>query len=403
MTAGARAGAGKVVVVGAGIAGTGAAFAASGAGASVTVVDGGPGASVLATGAIDFVDWQSGRSSDMPTVEIEAFFAAAGGYILAPNARLATTSGVVRRAAGHDASLIDVSRAGYGRVGVVECDRPGWHARALAGAWGGRFELLAATVLRYADERALPDAEFAARHDDDERVAWLGARLREALGRRGGAFGALVLPPSLGVRRCRAQELSELAGVPCGEASGLPGGPAGIRFEHARDRLLSARRIDVVRARATRVERTDSHWRVSTDGGSLDAAAVVVATGSLLGGGIAYRSLDAEALAGRRAAARPPVHLTLEAPLKLGARGRALERPSSSFGWAPETFAWPLAAEPVLDALGVLVDADGGGAPGGLFAAGEVVADAPRTWLQSLASGLRAGGASARAAAWTRG
>ena len=35
-------------------------------------------------------------------------------------------------------------------------------------------------------------------------------------------------------------DLSRLVGVPCGEATGMPGGPAGLRFERARDRALAA-------------------------------------------------------------------------------------------------------------------------------------------------------------------
>jgi hypothetical protein len=50
-----------------------------------------------------------------------------------------------------------------------------------------------------------------------------------------------------------------------------------------------------------------------------------------------------------------------------------------------------------MERVGVLCGADGAVAPG-LHVAGEIVADAPRTWLQSLESGVRAGVAAARAA-----
>ena len=50
----------------------------------------------------------------------------------------------------------------------------------------------------------------------------------------GGRLRALVLPPCLGIERARARELLDIAGIPCGEAIGLPGGPAGLRFERAR-------------------------------------------------------------------------------------------------------------------------------------------------------------------------
>jgi hypothetical protein len=47
----------------------------------------------------------------------------------------------------------------------------------------------------------------------------------------------------------------------------------------------------------------------------------------------------------------------------------------------------------LLDHVGIATDEDGrvtAGGPG-LFAAGELVADRPRTWLDALATGARAG------------
>jgi thioredoxin reductase len=49
-----------------------------------------------------------------------------------------------------------------------------------------------------------------------------------------------------------------------------------------------------------------------------------------------------------------------------------------------------------MDRVGVLAT-DSGHAGDGLYAAGEIVADAPRTWLSALESGARAGAAAARA------
>ncbi len=106
--------------------------------------------------------------------------------------------------------------------------------------------------MRYSEERALPDAEFAARHDDDARLGWLAERLREALAIEfgGDAVAGLVLPPSLGIDRARADQLSGLVGLPCGEPVGMPGGPAGLRFERARDRALGAAGVERVEGRA---------------------------------------------------------------------------------------------------------------------------------------------------------
>src|SRR5581483_9589235 len=221
-----------------------------------------------------------------------------------------TTAGVVRAAAGHDVALLDVSAGGSGPIGVVDCDRPGWDARALARAWGDGFEVVEATVLRHTDERRLPDADFAARHDEPERLAWLGARLREALERRSDRFAALVLPPCLGQRQARARELSEIAGVVCGEAIGLPGGPAGRRFEYARERALAGARVSLSRTRAHLLTRTQHGWRVHDDGQVSDVGAVVVATGGLLGGGIEYSSPTAAEVTEGRPLPAPALRMT---------------------------------------------------------------------------------------------
>lgn len=381
----------SVAVIGAGIAGTGAAWAAARGGADVVLFDGGPGASLLATGALDF---EAQAGTELPA-GIAAFLDAFGGYRVAPNVRLLTTAGVVRSAAGHDASLLDVSAANGGPVGVVDCDRPGWDARALARAWGDRFEVVEASVLRHTDERVLPDADFAARHDEPERVAWLGARLREARGARSGRLAALVLPPCLGQRRARARELSEVAGIACGEAIGLPGGPAGLRFENRRDEVLAGLRVRHLRARVHQVARPKRHWQILDDHYVVEVAAVVIATGGLLGGGIEYRSPTmVDVIEARTPPA--PLRMSLACPLVVGVDGKPLEPASSTYGAVPEGLAWPSAAHPLLERAGVLLDGEGRGPAPELFAAGDVVADAPRTWLRALSDGLRAGAAAAR-------
>ena len=244
------------------------------------------------------------------------------------------------------------------------------------------------------DERALPDADFAARHDDESRLAWLAERLREARAARsdGEAMAGFVLPPSLGVERARAAELSRRVGLPCGEALALPGGPSGLRFERARDRALSSAGVRRVRTRARQVEpRHDrsegGSWRVTFDDGSpLDADAVVLAAGGLLGGGIEYAPSEAIRAAALPPSANAPLRASLDAPLRLGAHGRALEVPGSLFGLAPEHIAWPFSADGLLDARRRARRRRRplrGAAPG-LFAAGEIVADAPRTWLRAL-------------------
>jgi glycerol-3-phosphate dehydrogenase subunit B len=395
-----------VVVVGAGVAGTAAALAAASSGASVTIVDGGTGASTLSTGAIDLVPWHlADGPRPAPTQELRAMVDALGAYRLPDGgSRVLTTAGLVRPAAGHDSALLDVAAIPKGRIGVVRCGRPAWDARCLARAWGDRFEPVEVPALRLADEHVIPDADFAARHDDQERLGWLSERLRDALARAGGTFAGIVLPAALGLEYPRAHALSTLVGVRCGEASGLPGGPSGLRFERARDRTLLAAGVKKLVAVATTVERKDlrgpsaARWRVTTRaGGALDADAVVLAPGGLLGGGIEYSPSETMLASVLPPRARPPFRLTIEAPLALGSRGRPLDLPGSLFGVAPESLAWPFVDDPLVCRVGVLVAVDGAAEAVGVYAAGEIVADAPRTWLGSLASGIRAGASAARA------
>jgi glycerol-3-phosphate dehydrogenase subunit B len=402
----------RVVVVGAGIAGTGAALAATRAGAQATIVDGGTGASTLATGAIDAEPWEtSGPAAPLPAGVCAVLDALASHRTPSGGARLVTTAGIVRPARGYDAALLDVAPVARGHVAVVGCAR--WDAAALARAWSGagerstgaraseparstRFTVVEAAILRLADERAMPDADFAARHDDEARLGWMAERLRDALSRTDARFDALVLPPALGVDRARADALSKLVGLPCGEAMALPGGPSGLRFEASRDRALARAAVHRVQSRATRVGRVAGGWCVEADGGDpIVADALVVATGGLVGGGLAYTPSDAMPSSVLPPYARPTFHATLDAPFMIGAHGRVLELPGSLYGVAPESIAWPFVPEgSTFERAGVLCEADGRVAEG-LYVAGEIVADAPRTWLAALASGGRAGAAAA--------
>jgi glycerol-3-phosphate dehydrogenase subunit B len=378
-----------IVVVGAGVAGSGAAIAAAQAGARVTLVDGAAGASTLWTGAID-------AGAD-PSDEVRAV-AGRLGVVLGPSA-IATTTGLVRRVGGHEAGILDLLPLLQDRtVGVVRCERPGWHASALVRTGGSGLVLLDATMLRLVDERLVPDADFAARHDDPDRLGWLSDRLRSALQRAGRPVHALLLPPSLGLDRARADELSRLVGIPCGEATGVPGGPPGLRFERARNRALASAGVAVVAGRATSVATAAGNpdrWTVRLEDRELDAEAVVLATGGLVGGGLEYQPSEAMLAAALPPTARPAFRCTIDAPVRLGAHGRPLEVPGTIFGVAPESIAWPLSRDALMDRVGVLCDEAGHAAPR-LYAAGELVADTPRTWLRALESGVRAGLAAAR-------
>jgi glycerol-3-phosphate dehydrogenase subunit B len=387
----------EVLVVGGGIAGTAAALAAARAGVQVTLVDGGTGASTLSTGALDSAHWQD-PAAELPPLSPAArqVLDGLGGYVLPDGgARLVTISGIVRPARGHDAALLDVHALAAKRIAVVACDRPGWNAAALSRAWGDDYQPVNAVLIRHADERVLPDADFAARHDDDARLQWLAERLREALARAGAQVAAIVFPPCLGLERQRAGALTDLVGVRCGEALGLPGGPSGLRFERARDRALAAASVQYVRGRASGVAPRGNGWHIDMeDGRSAESDAVVLAVGGLIGGGIEYAPAESIVASALPPFARPPFRLAIDAPVALGAHGRKLELPGSLFGKPPESIAWPFVNDALMDRVGILADVDGRAAPG-LFVAGDLRADRPRAWLDVLATGAAAGTAAA--------
>jgi glycine/D-amino acid oxidase-like deaminating enzyme len=380
-----------LIVVGGGVAGAGAALAAARAGARVTLVDGGTGASMLWTGAVD----ASGEASDEVRLVAEAM-----GVVLGASA-IATSTGLVRSVGGHDAGVLDVLPLLRDRtVGVVRCDRPGWDGDMLVRTAGSGMVVVPASLLRMADERLVPDAELASRHDDPDRLYWLSERLRHAIGRAGRPVHALLLPPCLGLEQSRAAALSELVGVRCGEATSLPGGPVGLRFERARNRALAAAGVTVVPGRVIAVQASAAaadRWTVRLEDGELDADVVILAAGGLIGGGLEYQPSEAMLAAALPPEARPIFRCTVDAPVRVGAHGRPLDVPGSLFGVAPESIAWPLSRDALMDRVGVLCD-DIGHAAARLYAAGELVADAPRTWLRSLDSGVRAGLAAAREA-----
>lgn len=409
----------SVVVIGGGIAGTAAALAAARAGASVTLVDGGTGASVLAGGAKDERDWED-EPPEAPDATLaplderaRAVVDALGGTrVTDRRALVVVTTGLVRPARGVDAALLDLASLPGGAVLVPDVEHGAWDARSLARTWsasertkdrGLRFVAGHAKLLAHTEERSFADAELAARHDDDARLAWLAERLREARTALARELVAIVLPPWLGVARERATALSALMGVPCGEALGGVGGPAGLRFEHSRDRAFAAAGVVVLAGRASLVTRhadDDDHpWHVHVAKGRLDCDAVVLATGGILGGGLEYTPAGAYLANALPDTPRPLVRVTLDAPVRLGAFGRALAEPSSLFGGAPETHAWPYVREPLLDHAGVMVHDAGevkGAAPG-LYATGEVAAGPAHTWLAALTHGARAGDAAGRA------
>ena len=421
----------RVLVVGGGAAGLAAVFAAARGGAEVELIDAGVGASGLQTGAVDAQPWETlalaaSALADLPRAAplpdaLTDFVRALDLWDLAavgaPLSVLATEAGRLRWARGRDRALLDVSRLHDGaRVMLPRADRPEWDADALARALStdplARRRELAfcacdADPLRHTGEERIATADLASRHDRDDRQEYLRGTLARMLDREraaGRRADAVLVGPWLGVGTERATSLGARLGVPVGEIVSVAGGPAGLRFETARARMLAELGVErqladamsltregreIVVALRPRSEPRSSETRADT---------VVLAIGGLLGGGLRYEPAEHGAPRSTPPAGRVPFVTSVVAPVALAALGAPVELTSSTSGPVLDEIGWPMAGRPgVLEAVGIRCEPSGLAATG-VYAAGDAVADRPRTLLEAVASGLRAGDAAYRAA-----
>ena len=375
----------KLLVLGAGFAGISAAFSGARAGASLCVVHHGAGASALYAGAVDGAPTPDGPAQAALLTELGPLL----GLRLGTNgpAIIATREGVVRRAAGADAAVLDLAPLAGKRVGVVDVPRDDWDGPLLvrsfadsdwARSTGTRFELVPLDLLEKSSQRRVSPYDFATSFERPERPAWLSEVLKAHAGTDAWLFG-----PWLGVKRELARELTTSVGVPVGEVTSPPGGVAGARFEARRDALLLSLGADVVTERATGVHTGGAGVVVTLEGGrQLEADALVVAVGGVVSGAIR--------LAGALSGAEPAgFELALSGLPLVQARGQ-LRRPVSSL------FGVDLAARGrvLLEHVGLGVSANGEvvGEPR-VFAAGDLLAPQPPSVGHALLSGLRAGAA----------
>lgn len=413
----------RVVVVGAGFAGLAAAWSARRRGADVTLVSTGPGASELSSGALDDASWETMATTaralgERPTcgplaedvqavcAELRIYRVPASGDDLPV---LAATSGGLRPARGHDRALLDVGALRSGCVYLPRVGRAGWDADALAAALSDHplardralsFRAFDAQVLRHAAEWRSSDADLAILHDDDARLAWLGARLAEASRAHAREARGFLLGPWLGAAEPHAAALTALLGLPVGEALVGVGSPAGLRFAAARARFVATVGAELVEARVEAITRADGRWRVSLadDRAPRVADAVVLACGGVGGGGVVYLPAESAAVRDLPPHAVVPFRLSLEADAVMALRGRRLGATSSLHGPALDDDAWPRGQRAgALEAAGVLCDGvvvrsdETAPREDPLRAAGDVIADRPRTVLQAVASGVLAG------------
>jgi anaerobic glycerol-3-phosphate dehydrogenase len=383
------------VVAGSGIAGVAAALTAWRHGARVTLISGTTGASAL-----------SPLLLDRPLSEDALAVVRRLGLVEETRTtRVVTLSGHTVACAAADRAYLDVQaltdRSRPAVVVVPRVDHPEWDAdllvRALSrDAWvrahGLTFEPCDAQLLRYTEEQRMSHRSIAQRHDDPTRLAWLTAQLLRVTKPD---VSAILMPPWLGTEAPLADELSRALGVGIGEAVGMPPNPSGARFVAARTRVLSELAgLECVPGFVARIERDGEGFdAVLESGARVPAEAIVLATGGIMSGGVQYTPNDAFR------AAELPVYqgktfgagvTFVGCEVELGYDGRVLNFPASLAGDDPETLTWPRHASPPLERVGVL------GGPPGLYFAGDLVADRPRSWAEALESGARAGKDAAR-------
>jgi anaerobic glycerol-3-phosphate dehydrogenase len=401
----------RVVVIGAGMAGTAAAFAVRRAGVEVTVVHDRAGASALTSGALDVEPWDTPPSPELDeraqsvlrSEELAAFFAALGVYRLGgplPNGLglIATGSGIVRPASGADRALLELASLAGRRIAVADVERDDWDAPLIAktlaaSEWAERthtaFVPVYLPLLRAGHERRIAPYDFAALLDDPARRT----ALAELVGTAASDVDAWLFGPWFGVEPETATALQSLVRVPVGETTSPTAGAAGARFESAREHLFLTHRIEARRGRVTRVSTRGLRWVVEfldadERTAELEAAAVVLATGGVGAGGVAFTWRLPGVVRG--------FELGFAAPVAVALDGEVLGGGGSLYGPSLEKLG--LGA---LERVGIACDALGrpvgtNGAQTGLFVAGDAAAGRPRTMLDAAIRGLTAGNVAAR-------
>ncbi|NRA33559.1 MAG: hypothetical protein HRU17_09485 [Polyangiaceae bacterium] len=376
----------KLVVVGAGAAGTASAWAASSR-ADVIVLCDRDGDTALAGGAL-----LTGGADDVPlsfseTAAVTEFFEKLNYWRLQPD-RVVSDTGMLLACAGLTdwqlpASRFDALQEGA-TVGVVAWGTNESESRLLAralreqlAAQGLHFEAIAiAGAGRWADT---PSADIAGYLDTAPGFAELEAGLKTQCEK----LAAALFPPVLGVAENLGTFLEKSLSLPCGEWAGALRSTAGHRFASRRDALFQAVGVEMRGDRAESLARTADGWKIEfRGGGSLLADRIVLACGGLASGGIRLGS-SAETLSGA-----PAASLSWKAPGDVVLDGTHV----SSTGAASGLDLSHLGLD-ALQRIGLQADRAGGLRAPGLFGAGALLAGRPRTLLEAVVSGLAAGSA----------
>jgi anaerobic glycerol-3-phosphate dehydrogenase len=380
----------NVAVVGAGAAGTAAAWTLARAGARVTVIHDRAGSSALYSGALDD-ELEPSPFAPGVSADARAFAEALGVWRIGPTT-LATREGVVRAASGADRALLDLDPLAGKSIAVADVPRDDWDGSLLAAAlstsrWaertGTRFSVVELEAMKRGHERRITSHDFAALYDDPERLTAFAALLDAARGHH----DAWLVGPWLGTSPATFARLRRSVSFPVGETTSGVGGAPGARFENARDELFSASSVDTVRARVVAIEPRGPRWLVRfvrDDQGEdeLEAQAVVLATGGVAAGGVAFVWDPVRGAHGFR--------LPFTAPVELALDGEPGDSGGSLYGASLD-----VRGLGVLERVGVHADAEGavfreGARSTGLFASGDALAARPRTVLEAVRSGVAA-------------
>jgi hypothetical protein len=368
----------KVVVIGGGIAGAAAVYVAS-RHAEVSVVFAGSGATEFALGVLSAAP----ATSDPELLE----FASAFDFLVPSSGVLVKNHvGALQKARGAHGALLDFGALCGKRVGVTTLGRHAYGALERSAVDGVLSNLgVSLQVLDtelFADFAAVSDVDFARRFEAPEARAELAQCLRS-----GPQVDAWLVPPCLGVEELVRSELETAVGVPVGECLPVVGGVFGARFRARRDALFARASAEVLSGHVARVVPSGAGFEVhledSAKGRTLRADAVVLAVGGVMAGGVEFGPLP-----GAGAPPWPYQHfsLGLELPVPLEIGGKPIEAVSTPFG-----IDLSVAGLDTLERVGVRGDSESRTALAGLFAAGDIVADRPRSLWEAITSGLSAG------------
>jgi glycerol-3-phosphate dehydrogenase subunit B len=298
--------------------------------------------------------------------------------------RVATYEGLLRPARGIDTALLDLEPLAGRIIAVPNMLAVDWDATALAASLGAsewairtktRFGAVPVGGVLDAAETTRSVYDIAALHDAPGRIE----RLAECLDRANAKAEAWLLGPWLGASPGTAERLRGLLSVPVGETTSPPGGPAGARFDAARDGLLADVGVRIRREHISGIEPRGGRFLVLGATSALTAKdagfdAVILALGGFVSGGISLERAE-----GRD---RDTFKLSLRAPVTFSLDGRTIDGVSSRHGIDFATVGLD-----VMERIGVAVDGPSVRGVRALFAAGECVAGRSRTALEAARAG----------------